>query len=205
MGAALHLERAVALHQVLRLGSAAGRLAEHLEPGGRTPERTRHVQCIAGARAGTRQHLPPLRGPDHGDVNHQGTWRAREVAADDVQFVPVRQVREAGYQCVEVVAKQGGGQHRTGGQPRGRAHGREVAQVDRQRPVPNRGGRREAAVEMDTLHNSIDAENLQPVPLGLDNGRIIANADCQPAGRRLQPFSNAPDELALCEVGDSHW
>ncbi len=103
-----------------------------------------------------------------------------------MQFVPERQVREPGYERVEVVAKQGGGQHKgQEGQPRGRAHGREVAQVDRQRPVPNRGGRRKATVEMDTLHKRIDAEDLQPVPLRLDDGRIVANADRQPAGRRL--------------------
>ena len=178
---------------------------EHFEAGGRTPEGAGHVQRIARARAGTRQDLPPLRGPDHGDVNHQGAGRAREVAPDDVQLVPERQVREPGYERVEVVAKQGRGQHEgQEGQPRRRAHGREVAQVDRQRPVPNRGGRRKAPVEMNTLHNRIDAEDLQPVPLRLDDGRIVANADRQPAGRRLQPLRNALDELALCEVGDSH-
>jgi hypothetical protein len=57
---------------------------------------------------------------------------------------------------------------------------------------------------MNTLDNRIDAEDLQPVPLGLDDGCIVADADRQPAGRRLEAFRNALDELALCEVGDSH-
>jgi hypothetical protein len=63
--------------------------------------------------------------------------------------------------------------------------------------VPDRAGRRKALVEVDAFHDRIHAEDLEPVPLRLDNGRIVADADRQPAGRRLEAFSNALDELAL--------
>ena len=132
------------------------------------------------------------------------TGRARQVAADDVEPVPARQGGEPRDERVEVGARQGRGQRQgEQRQPRRRAHRREVAQVDGERAMADGVGRREAAIEVDAFDERVDGQHLEPVPLRLDDRRIVADADEQPGGRRAAGCSLDPrDQLALAEVGD---
>jgi hypothetical protein len=71
--------------------------------------------------------------------------------------------------------------------------------------VSDRVGRSEPTIEMNAFDKRIDTQDFQPVPLRLDNGRIIANADGHPVWRRRELSLNSRDELALGEVGNGHF
>jgi hypothetical protein len=51
----------------------------------------------------------------------------------------------------------------------------------------------------------VHAQNVEAVPLRLDHGRIVADADRHPARRWRQAVLNAGDEFALGKVADDRW
>ncbi len=86
-----------------------------------------------------------------------------------------------------------------------RAHGRQVAQVHRQRAMADRARRRERAVEVDALDQGVGGEHLEQVPRRLDDRGIVAEADGDPGGRRRHARAHARDEGVLADVGDATW
>ena len=123
-----------------------------------------------------------------------------------MQRVAPGERREAGDDRVEVGERERGRQrHREQREPRRGAHRREIAEVDRERAVTNRVGRDERAIEMNALDQRIDRQHLDPVALGLDHRRVVADPDQQPLGRGRQAFADARDELALSHASDRRY
>ena len=84
------------------------------------------------------------------------------------------------------------------------AHRREVAEVDRQRPVPDGIRRHEAPVEMHAFDLRVGREHLERAALGLDHGGVVAGTDDDP-GRHGEPRGDALDERALAEGTKPSW
>ena len=94
------------------------------------------------------------------------------------------------------------GQHQR--QKRGagpRAHRRQVAQIDRERAVPDGVRRHEPMVEVHAFDLYIGREHFERSALGLDDSGIVARSDNDPV-RRRQPRRDASNEGALAEVGN---
>ena len=66
--------------------------------------------------------------------------------------------------------------------PRLGPHRPKVAQVHRERAMPDGVRRREAAIEVHAFDERIDAQDLEAVPHRLDDRRVVTNADRQPIG-----------------------
>ena len=62
-----------------------------------------------------------------------------------------------------------------------------------------------AAIEVDAFDQRVHGQHFEPVPLRLHDGRIVADADEQPVGRRRKLRLNARDELGFGEVGDGQF
>ena len=126
--------------------------------------------------------------PDDGDVDDQRPGRPRQVAADDVKAVAPRPAPRARRPCASKSGsgRVGGQREREQRQPRRGAHRREVAQVDGERAVADRGRRHEAPIEVHAFDERVDGEHLEAVPLRLDDRGIVADADDEPGGRRRQ-------------------
>ena len=69
--------------------------------------------------------------------------------------------------------------------------------------MTDRGRWCETAIEMNALDERIDRDHFKLVPLRLENGRIVSDADGEPVGRLREPRLNASDELALGEIRDA--
>ena len=82
--------------------------------------------------------------------------------------------------------KSCGQRHRERRQARRRAHCGEVAQIDGERAMADRSGRREAAIEVDAVDDRIGGDDFERVARRLVDRRIVADVDEQPVGRRAQ-------------------
>ena len=106
-------------------------------------------------------------------------------------------------QLLEIGARQVGrqceGEER---EPRLGAHGREIAQVDRKRPVSDGRRRGKAAIEVHALDDRVDRQHLEAVSRRHHHRRIVADADDEPVRRRRQLLPDALDELGFGEVGN---
>ena len=87
-------------------------------------------------------------------------------------------------------------------EPRRRAHGGKVAQVDGQRPMADRLGRDESAVEVDALDAGVGRDHLERVSLRAHHRRIVAGADEEPVRCDGQAGRDAVDQILLVEIGD---
>jgi hypothetical protein len=126
-----------------------------------------------------------------------------QVPAGDGDTVRRRQVRDPLDDRVERLDRERRRQReREQREPRRRAHRRDIAEVDGERAVADGAGRREAAVEVDSLDQRVDGEDLDPVLLRLGHRRIVADADGEPRGSGREPLVDARDEGALAEVED---
>jgi hypothetical protein len=104
---------------------------------------------------------------------------------------------------VEVVNRQDGGKReRQQADARRGAHRRQIAEVDRERAVADRPGRREGAIEVDALDEGVDGQHLEAILLGFNDSGVVADADGHPGRRRRQPGGDARDEIALREIGN---
>jgi hypothetical protein len=66
-------------------------------------------------------------------------------------------------------------------------------------------GRHEGAIEMDAFDERIDGQDLGAIAFGLDHGRIVADADEQPVGRRRQVLPDARDQAGFAQIPDDSW
>jgi len=82
-------------------------------------------------------------------------------------------------------------------QPRRRTHGRQVAEVDRERAVTDGVGRGERAIEVHALDKRVDTENIQPVSFRFYHRRVVSDADRHPVGWWRQTPFDPGDELPL--------
>jgi hypothetical protein len=71
--------------------------------------------------------------------------------------------------------------------------------------MADRGWRRKTAIEVNALDERVDRDDLKPVPLRLEDRRIVSDADDEPVGRWREPRLNSSDELALGEIDDATW
>ncbi len=71
-------------------------------------------------------------------------------------------------------------------EPRRRAHGGDVADVDGERLVADVGGRREAAVEVHAFDERVGRQHLQRAAIDDRHGRIVADADDERGRRRRE-------------------
>jgi hypothetical protein len=55
---------------------------------------------------------------------------------------------------------------------------------------------------MDAFDDGVDGEHLDTIPFGLDNRRIVADADEQPRRREGQKLLDPCDQLALGPIRD---
>ena len=172
------------------------------EAGHGRPDAARHIDVVA--RSGTRssQNPPPMHRPDGRDVDGEGTRGAGDVPANECHSIPARQGQEAVHDAVQAGDLQGVGQHerqqhgaRTG------AHGRQVAEIGRERPMADGVRRHEPAVEMDAVDKCVRGDDVEGAPLGLDHGGVVARADDDPAGHH-ESCGDAGNEGVLAEVGD---
>jgi len=140
---------------------------------------------ITGTAAAARQRLAALHGSCHGDVNHQRSWRSRQVAAGDVDLVRSRQPRDASDDRIEVLAWQIGGEcEREQSEARRGAHRRQVAEVDGQRAMTDCVWRRESTIEVNPFNDRVDGQHLNLIAHRFDNRRIVADTDQHPRRRR---------------------
>ena len=172
------------------------------QPHQRVANRSRHEHVVARARAGARQHAPRSNGADRSHVHDQRSGRTRDVAADQAHAVRCRQRQNAVEHPVDDDHFERVRQHeREQRGARRRAHRRQIAQVHRQRAVPDRVGRHEAPVEMNALDLHVGREDLERAALRFDHRRIVAGSHDDPGGHgkpRCDPF----DERALAEIRD---
>jgi hypothetical protein len=89
--------------------------------------------------------------------------------------------------------------HGQQGQPRSRTHCGEIAQVDRQGPMANRVWWHERPIEMHAFDETIDTQNLDPIPRRLHHRRIVTNPYEHPVGRGGKVRANALDERTLSQ------
>jgi hypothetical protein len=85
-----------------------------------------------------------------------------------------------------------------------RAHGCQVAQVDREGSMPDRLCWHERAIEMHPFDETVDAQHLDPIPRWLHDRSVVSNPDEHPARGRRKSRANSRDELAFCEVTYPH-
>ena len=103
--------------------------------------------------------------------------------------------------AVEVCARKGGRQREGQERPsRFGAHRCQIAQIDGECSMADRGWRRKTAIEVNALDERVDGDHFELVPLRLDDRRIVSDADDEPVGRWGEPRLNASDELALGEI-----
>jgi hypothetical protein len=185
----------------LRLGEVRVRV-KCLQAGHAVANRAGDIDLVAGPGPRSSEDAPGCDGADGGQVHDERPGRPGDVAADERDLVSCCQRQQAVQQGVDVGRRQLAGKHQR--QQRGagdRAHGRQVAQVDRERLVPDGVGRTEAPVEMNVFDERVGGEHVGHPPLGLDHRGVIARSHEDPC-RRCQASLDALDERALADVGD---
>ena len=80
-----------------------------------------------------------------------------------------------------------------------RAHRREIAKVDCERPVPNRVRRHKAPIEMNAFNLCVGGQHVERAALGPNHCRIVARTHEDP-GRRGEARGDARDERVLADV-----
>jgi hypothetical protein len=61
---------------------------------------------------------------------------------------------------------------------------------------------RERPIEVHAFDERVHRQDVEAIPLGLDHGRIVADADGHPIRSRRQSVLNTGDEFALGELGE---
>ncbi len=81
-------------------------------------------------------------------------------------------------------------------------HGRQVAEVHRERFVTDVCRRHECLIEMHAFDHRVRGDHVEQVPLRLDHGGVITDADDHPGRRRWDSRPDPLDEGALTKVGN---
>jgi hypothetical protein len=63
-------------------------------------------------------------------------------------------------------------------------------------------GLHERSIEVNAVHHTIDAQNLDPVPFRFDNRRVVADANEKPVRGSREAVPDPADQLALGEIGN---
>ena len=112
------------------------------------------------------------------NVDDERPGGAGDIAADDGNAGSRGQGGHAVDERIDARDGQSRRQHeRQKGNARRRAHRRKVAQIHGERLVADVGRADERLVEVYALDLAIGSQNFEPVSLGLDDRRIIADAD----------------------------
>jgi hypothetical protein len=83
--------------------------------------------------------------------------------------------------------------------PRCRTHRGKIADVDGERPVPDRIGRHKPPIEMNAFNLGIGGQHVERAALGPNHRRIVARPDEDP-GRRGEARGNAGNERVLADI-----
>ena len=114
-----------------------------------------------------------------------------------------RQVEQTVQQAIHVVDRQVAGQGQRQQRHTGyRAHGCEVAEVDGERFVADRGHRAEAAVEVHALDHRVGGYDVERPAHWLDHGGVVPDAHGDPRRRGRHPGSDSIEQPVFAEVTD---
>ena len=163
---------------------------------------SRSHRVIAGPRAAACQHLPALDGAGDGDVDHQRSGRARQVASGQVQAMPFGEPAEAGRRsrrnprAAGQAAAPSASSASRGAAPIAARSLRLTASAR----WPIASGGTNAPIEVDALHDAVYGQHFEPVPFGLDDGGVVANPDGHPGRCGRQLGLDPRDQLAFAQL-----
>ncbi len=178
-----------------RIAGHGDRAAQHLEREAGVAERAADPEIVAGARARAKQRRPARDLAEGRDRDRQRA--ARGVAADQLAVVPLGQRQQAaGEGREERLVGRGQGQRQREGERPGAACG-QVAQVHRQRLVPQALGR-DGRDEVPALDQHVARDRERHARCDREQGAVVADAE-RGTAHRLREV--AGDEFELAEQG----
>ena len=172
-------------------------------PGRRGADRAADVDDVFGAGAVAAQHAPPFRAADRGRADDQRSGRGGDVAADQRRVVAGGPCQERVDNLVDIGDEPSGRQRqREQGAPRRGAHGRQIAQVDGERLVPDIGRRAVGAVEVHAFDQRVGGQDRERAAVRLDDRRVVSDAGHHLRAARGDPLPDVPDDGVLADIGD---
>jgi hypothetical protein len=126
--------------------------------------------------------------------------RPRDIAADDRDTMAVGEREQSSHDGVNETHLHVVGQYKRKQRgARRRTHRSEVAEVDGERPVPNRVRRHKPPIEMNAFNLCVGGQHVERAALGPNHCRIIAWTAEDPR-RRGEARGDARDERVLADL-----
>jgi hypothetical protein len=164
-------------------------------------QRPGHIHLVSWSRACACQDFATMHGADSGDIEDHRPRCASDVAANECHTVTGSHREQAIDHLIEGDDLERPGKcQRQQRRSRPGTHRGKVAQVDRQRTMPDGVRRDEPTIEVHALHLCIGGQYFQGAADRLDRRGIVSRADDDPLSG-CEASSDASDERVLTAIG----